>query len=71
MTFNLNKASTYDSGKSKDDLLPLNLREIVLHGMTLQDGEGANSGEADGTAGYKTVLPVACGQINMDARSKR
>lgn len=63
MTFNLNKASTFDAGKDKSDLLPLGLREIVLHGLTLEEGEGANGGEADGTAGYKTVLPVACGEI--------
>jgi len=45
------------------DLLPLSLREIVIHGLTLREGEGANGGEADGTAGYKTVLPVAVGRI--------
>lgn len=63
MTFNINKSSTFDGDKNKDDLLPLNLREIVLHGMTLEAGEGSNGGEADGTAGYKVVLPVACGAI--------
>lgn len=63
MTFNLNKSSTFADGMSKDDLLPLDLREIVLHGMTLEEGEGANGGEADGTAGYKTVLPVTCGEV--------
>lgn len=68
MTFNLNKSSTFDGGKNKGDLLPLGLREIVLHGLTLDDGDGANGGEADGTAGYKTVLPVACGAIQMDDR---
>ena len=36
---------------------------LVLHGMTLEEGEGSNGGEADGTAGYKTVLPVACGAV--------
>jgi len=71
MTFNINKASTFNDGKDKGDLLPLQLREIVLHGLTLQKGEGADGGEADGTAGYKTVLPVACGEINMDSRSKK
>jgi len=45
------------------DLLPLGLREIVIHGLTLAEGQGANGGEADGTAGYKTVLPVAAGEI--------
>ena len=69
MTFNLNKQSSFDTGKNKGDLLPLQLREIVLHGLTLEDGEGANGGEADGTAGYKTVLPVACGAVQMDDRA--
>ncbi len=36
--------------------------------MTLEEGEGANGGEADGTAGYKVVLPIACGEIERDAR---
>lgn len=52
--------------------IPLDLREIVIHGLTLpHDGSGlgstnANSiapNEADGTPGYKTVLPVAAGEI--------
>ncbi|WP_156840148.1 cadherin repeat domain-containing protein [Novosphingobium aquimarinum] len=43
----------------------LALREIVLHGMTLDEGEGSGDGEADGTAGYKAVLPVAAGELEM------
>jgi hypothetical protein len=38
-------------------------REIVLHGLTLREGQGTNGGEADGTAGYKAVLPIATGEI--------
>lgn len=45
------------------DLLPLDLREIVLHGLTLADGQGSGPGEADGTGGYKPTLPVASGVI--------
>lgn len=49
------------------ELLPgnpqLTLREIVLHGQTLEEGQGSNGGEADGTAGFKVVLPVASGEI--------
>ena len=48
-----------------EDIMPLPLREIVLHGMTLDAGDGANGGEADGTAGFKTVLPVASGEIRV------
>ena len=64
-TFNLNKSSSFADGKDKSDLFPIEFREIVLHGMTLEDGEGSNGGEADGTAGYKTVLPVACGEVEQ------
>ena len=68
MTFNLNKSDSFADGKSKTDLFPIEMREIVIHGLTLQDGDGSNGGEADGTAGYKTVLPVACGSVMMNAR---
>ena len=52
-----------DDSFSAADLLPLGLREIVLHGGFLAEGQGFGPGEADGTAGYKTVLPVAAGVI--------
>lgn len=68
MTFNLNQSKAFGEGKTKADLLPLENREIVLHGLTLDAGEGSNGGEADGTAGYKVVLPVACGAIMMNPR---
>lgn len=69
MTFNLNTSSSFEGDMDKGDLLPLHLREIVLHGLTLEADEGSNGGEADGTAGYKIVLPVACGAIMMDESS--
>jgi hypothetical protein len=62
-TFNLNTSSSFEGTKNKNDLLPLHLREIVLHGKTLAAGQGSNGGEADGSPGYKVVLPVACGAI--------
>ena len=50
-----------------DDVLDLDLREVVIHGIFLEEGQGIDSGraieEADGTAGYKAVLPVAAGEI--------
>jgi hypothetical protein len=46
-----------------DDILPLEAKEIVLHGLDLAAGQGENGGEADGTAGYKVVLPVAAGEL--------
>jgi Ca2+-binding RTX toxin-like protein len=50
-----------DLGLPSEDF---DLREIVLHGMTVPAGAGAGTpGEVDGTAGYKAVLPVASGEL--------
>ncbi|MFN3210426.1 MAG: calcium-binding protein [Roseovarius sp.] len=48
-----------------EDLLPLELREIVLHGVNVPAGLGAgSSGEVDGTQdGYVPILPAAAGEI--------
>ena len=67
-TFNLNQSATFAEGKDKSDLFPIEVREIIIHGLSLDEGDGANGGEADGTAGYKVVLPVACGNVEMDMR---
>lgn len=41
------------------------LRELVIHGETVAEGAGAGTtGEVDGTAGYKLVLPVASGEFS-------
>jgi len=69
-TYDLNDPNTFAPGFSKADVLPLDLREVVLHGLTLQAGQGATNAdsiapnEADGTAGFKAVLPVTCGHID-------
>jgi len=74
-TYDLNASSTFASGFDKSDVLPLDLREVVLHGMTLQAGQGATNAnsiapnEADGTAGFKAVLPVTCGDIENRGRN--
>lgn len=74
-TYDLNDSSTFATGFDKSDVLPLDLREVVLHGMTLQAGEGATTSasvppnEADGTAGFKAVLPVTCGDIENKGRN--
>ena len=51
-----------------DGITPLEAKEIVLHGLTLQNGQGWDApgvmDEADGTAGYKGVLPVASGELH-------
>lgn len=68
-TYDLNDPNIFQPGYSKADVLPLDLREVVLHGLTLQAGQGATNAdsiapnEADGTAGEKAVLPVTCGDI--------
>jgi len=42
----------------------LELREIVLHGMTVPAGVGAGTpGEVDGSGGYEVVLPIASGEL--------
>jgi hypothetical protein len=50
-----------------DELTPVDKREIVLHGLSLEEGQGESGGpgpdEADGTAGYKALLPVASGEL--------
>ena len=50
----------------KAQLLPLDKREIVVHGESVFAGQGANTGlEVDGSAGYKDILPVAAGEIRL------
>jgi Ca2+-binding RTX toxin-like protein len=48
-----------------EDLMPLALREIVLHGQNVESGYGEGTdGEIDGTQdGYVGILPVASGEI--------
>lgn len=61
--YDLTGDMTFAGDFGLNDVFPLDNREIVLHGMTLAAGQGANGGEADGTAGYKATLPVASGVI--------
>ncbi|NVD44694.1 PEPxxWA-CTERM sorting domain-containing protein [Qipengyuania atrilutea] len=70
MTFDLTDSSIFNADFTAEDLLPLQLREIVLHGLTVPAVGDGTPGEVDGTAGYKAVLPVAAGEIrpgNMTA----
>jgi hypothetical protein len=52
-----------------DGITPLAAKEIVLHGLTLREGQGRDAAgvmdEADGSAGYKGVLPVASGELHQ------
>ena len=65
-TFNLEDAAIYADTFNKMSVIgsgnSLQLREIILHGLSVP-AVGVAPGEVDGTAGYKTVLPVAGGEI--------
>ena len=67
--FNLLDPSTFNASFNRADLLgadlsSLDLREVVLHGMTVPPGPGAGTpGEVNGTNGYLLALPVAAGEI--------
>lgn len=62
--YDLTDSTTFAGGFNVNELLPLDLREIVLHGLSVPAGVGSGTpGEVDGTAGYKAVLPVAAGEI--------
>jgi hypothetical protein len=43
--------------------LPLKMRHIVIHGRSVGAVGAGTPGEVNGTAGYKDVLPVLCGEI--------
>lgn len=51
------------------EAMPLNKRHIVIHGMTVGAVGAGTPGEVDGTAGYKVLLPVLCGEIVNSANS--
>jgi hypothetical protein len=62
-TFDLSVQSQFGTSFTSEQLLPLFLREIVVHGMTVGEvGEGT-PGEVNGIAEYKPTLPVASGEI--------
>lgn len=48
----------------KNNLIPLDLREIVLHGMLVTSmADEGTPGEINGMPGYKKTLPLAAGEI--------
>jgi hypothetical protein len=67
-TYDLSDAASAPMGAELLEA-PLTSREIVLHGITLAEGQGETNAassqpnEADGIAGYKAVLPIAAGEI--------
>ena len=46
-----------------EGILPLDARHIVIHGMSVGAVGRGTPGEVEGTPGYKTVLPVLCGEL--------
>ena len=44
-------------------VIPLNMRHIVIHGMSVGTAGAGTPGEVNGTAGYKVLLPTLCGEI--------
>lgn len=52
-----------------DATMPLQMRHIVIHGMSVGPVGAGTPGEVNGEAGYKTVLPVLCGEIRNSPNS--
>jgi hypothetical protein len=63
-TYDLSAMQGFGEGFDVADLMPLDLREFVVHGLSVDGSAGAGTpGEIDGTEGYKLVLPVASGEF--------
>ena len=61
-TFDLTEAGTFAEGFGLDQLLPLELREFVVHGAIVPPAVGAGTaGEVDGSGGFLPTLPVGAG----------
>ena len=63
--YDLSDMEVFADGFNAEDLTPLDLREIVLHGAFVPEGVGEGTpGEVDGgPREYLAVLPVASGEI--------
>ncbi len=63
-TYDLTETDLLGEDLTADDLTPLHLREIVLHGMTVAPGLGEGTeGEVDGAGGYLPTLPIAAAEL--------
>ncbi len=63
-TYDLSSTAGFGMGFDAADLLPLELREYVIHGLTVDGSKGAGTpGEVDGTTSYKLALPVASSEF--------
>jgi hypothetical protein len=62
--YDLTDSGIYNDGYGKSDVLPLKLREIVLHGLTTPVDITDNLlGQSYKASDYDPVLPVASGEI--------
>lgn len=65
-TYDLDDSRIFGMGMDAADIGPLDLREFVIHGLTVDGSAGAGTpGEVDGTPGFKLVLPVASGEFAL------
>ena len=63
-TYDLSRAEGFGEGFDASDLAPFDLREYVIHGLSVDGSVGAGTpGEVDGTSGYKLVLPAASAEF--------
>jgi hypothetical protein len=63
--YDLNNSSIFNADFTAADLFPLDLREIVLHGMIVPDGAGEGTQfEVNGEGGYNPLVPIASGVIS-------
>ena len=60
----INFSQTFDLSGAQS-ALPLEMRHIVIHGLLVGNAGNGTTGEVNGTPGYKTVLPVLCGEIKV------
>ncbi|WP_148863556.1 PEP-CTERM sorting domain-containing protein [Marinobacter fonticola] len=67
--YNLDNDEIFNGDFSSEDLFSLDLREIVLHGMTVPEGVGAGTpNEVNGEGGYNPLVPAASGEIREVAQ---
>ncbi|MGS4945530.1 VPLPA-CTERM sorting domain-containing protein [Meridianimarinicoccus sp. RP-17] len=69
-SYDLNTTTAFGGMFGVDDLLPLDMREIVIHGAFLSPGIGGVGNEADDDplikfGGYSAFVPVAAGEIRL------
>lgn len=65
-TIDFGDPATFAEGADRADLGLLSNRVIIIHGLTVPEGAGGGTpGEVDGSGGFKPLLPVAAGAIDV------